>query len=100
MPLLYLMVVSQGLLGYAMTSVMAPIAAEIFEGPHYASIFGVFTVALIGGGAVWVAFERLYRDGLAYRTEALVNWCPGCRTSVSDLEVIPTPETGTLWSVR
>ena len=50
--------------------------------------------------AVRVAFERLYRDGLAYRTEALVNWCPGCRTSVSDLEVIPTPETGTLWSVR
>ena len=50
--------------------------------------------------AVRVAFERLYRDGLAYRTEALVNWCPGCRTSVSDLEVIPTPETGTLWTVR
>ena len=50
--------------------------------------------------AVRVAFERLYRDGLAYRTEALVNWCPGCRTSVSDLEVIATPETGTLWSVR
>ena len=50
--------------------------------------------------AVRVAFERLYRDGLAYRTEALVNWCPGCRTSVSDLEVVPTPETGTLWSVR
>ena len=50
--------------------------------------------------AVRVAFDRLYRDGLAYRTEALVNWCPGCRTSVSDLEVIPTPETGTLWLVR
>jgi valyl-tRNA synthetase len=50
--------------------------------------------------AVRVAFERLYRDGLAYRTEALVNWCPGCRTSVSDLETIPTPETGTLWFVR
>src|SRR6185503_10205903 len=31
---------------------------------------------------------------------ALVNWCPGCRTSVSDLEVIATPEQGTLWSVR
>ena len=27
--------------------------------------------------AVRVAFERLYRDGLAYRTEALINWCPG-----------------------
>jgi valyl-tRNA synthetase len=50
--------------------------------------------------AVRVAFERLYRDGLAYRTEALINWCPGCRTSVSDLEVIPTPETGTLWDIR
>ena len=50
--------------------------------------------------SVRVAFERLYRAGLAYRTEALINWCPGCRTSVSDLEVVPTPETGTLWSVR
>ena len=50
--------------------------------------------------AVRVAFDRLYRDGLAYRTEALVNWCPGCLTSVSDLEVIARPETGTLWSVR
>ncbi len=50
--------------------------------------------------AVRVAFERLYRADLAYRTEALVNWCPGCLTSVSDLEVISTPEAGTLWSVR
>ncbi|HET9344784.1 MAG TPA: valine--tRNA ligase [Candidatus Limnocylindrales bacterium] len=50
--------------------------------------------------AVRIAFARLYRDGLAYRTEALVNWCPGCRTSVSDLEVKPTPETGTLWTIR
>ena len=50
--------------------------------------------------SVRVAFERLYQADLAYRTEALVNWCPGCRTSVSDLEVVSTPETGTLWSVR
>ncbi len=59
-----------------------------------------FTMEEMSSRAVRVAFTRLYRDGLAYRTEALVNWCPGCRTSVSDLEVIPTPETGTLWSVR
>jgi valyl-tRNA synthetase len=59
-----------------------------------------FTMDEVSVRAVRVAFERLYRDGLAYRTEALVNWCPGCRTSVSDLEVIPTPETGTLWRVR
>ena len=50
--------------------------------------------------AVREAFTRLYRDGLAYRTEALINWCPGCLTSVCDLEVIPTPETGTLWTIR
>jgi len=49
--LLYLMVVAQGFLGYALTSVMGPIVAEIFEGPHYGSIFGTITVALIGGGA-------------------------------------------------
>ncbi len=59
-----------------------------------------FTMDEGSAKAVRTAFERLYRDGHAYRTEALVNWCPGCRTSVSDLEVIPTPETGTLWSVR
>ena len=59
-----------------------------------------FTMDDVSAKAVRVAFERLYRAGLAYRTEALVNWCPGCLTSVSDLEVIATPETGTLWSVR
>ncbi len=55
--LLYLMVISQGFLGYAMTSVMGPIVAEIFEGPHYGAIFGAMTVALIGGGAAgpWMA---------------------------------------------
>ena len=33
--------------------------------------------------AVRESFTRLYREGLAYRAEALINWCPGCRTSVS-----------------
>jgi valyl-tRNA synthetase len=59
-----------------------------------------FTMDDHSAKAVRHAFERLYRSGLAYRTEALVNWCPGCRTSVSDLEVVPTPESGTLWTVR
>jgi valyl-tRNA synthetase len=59
-----------------------------------------FTMDEGSARAVRVSFKRLYDDGLAYRTEALVNWCPGCRTSVSDLEVIPTPETGTLWTIR
>ncbi len=59
-----------------------------------------FTMDAVSARAVRVAFHRLYRDGLAYRTEALINWCPGCRTSVSDLEVIPKPEKGSLWTIR
>ncbi len=59
-----------------------------------------FTMDEGSARAVRVSFARLYRDGLAYRAEALINWCPGCRTSVSDLEVIPTEETGTLWTIR
>ena len=55
--LLYFMVFAQGFLGYALTSVMGPIVAEIFEGPHYGSIFGTITIALIGGGGAgpWMA---------------------------------------------
>lgn len=49
--LLWVMLISQGTLGYALTSVMGPIVAEIFEGPHFGSIFGTMTIALIGGGA-------------------------------------------------
>ena len=59
-----------------------------------------FTMDEVSARAVREAFLRLYRKGLAYRAEALVNWCPGCRTSVSDLEVVPTPETGTIWRLR
>jgi MFS family permease len=55
--LLYSMVFAQGFFGYALTSVMGPIVAEIFEGPHYGSIFGTITIGLIGGGAAgpWLA---------------------------------------------
>jgi MFS family permease len=51
-PLLWIMVLSQGLLGYAIAAVMGPIVAEIFEGPRFGSIFSLLMVALIGGGAV------------------------------------------------
>ncbi|HEY7548937.1 MAG TPA: MFS transporter [Hyphomicrobiaceae bacterium] len=55
--LLCVMVFAQGFFGYALTSVMGPIVVEIFEGPHYGSIFGTITIALIGGGAAgpWIA---------------------------------------------
>ena len=52
LPLLYLMILAQGALGYALTALMGPIVAEIFEGPHYGAIFGLVTIALIVGGAV------------------------------------------------
>jgi len=79
--LLYVMVLSQGFLGYALTSVMGPIVAEIFEGPHYGSIFGTITVALIGGGAAgpWVA--GVIHDATGSYRLAFVLAIAGCITS-------------------
>ncbi len=37
--------------------------------------------------AVRTAFVRLYKKGLVYRGERMVNWCPRCQTALSDLEV-------------
>jgi MFS family permease len=54
--LLYAMVLAQGFLGYSSTAVLGPIVAEIFEGPHFGSIFGTIMVAAIMGGAAgpWI----------------------------------------------
>jgi MFS family permease len=54
--LLYLMVLSQGALGYGVTSVVGAIPAEIFQGRHYGTIFGTLSLASIIGGAAgpWV----------------------------------------------
>jgi len=54
--LLYLMVASQGMLGYGLTSVIGAIPAEIFQGRHYGTIFGTLMLASIAGGAAgpWV----------------------------------------------
>jgi MFS family permease len=49
--LLGAMVVSQGLLGYGLVSVIGAIPADIFEGPHYGTIFGSLMLAAIVGGA-------------------------------------------------
>jgi valyl-tRNA synthetase len=37
--------------------------------------------------AVRYVFVKLYEDGLIYRDLAMVNWCPNCRTAISDVEV-------------
>lgn len=50
--------------------------------------------------AVREVFVRLYEDGLIYRGEYLVNWCPRCTTAISDLEVEYKPVPGKLWYIR
>jgi valyl-tRNA synthetase len=59
-----------------------------------------FTMDEGSARAVRVAFKRLHDAGLVYRGEALVNWCPRCRTTISDLENVHREEMGTLWTVR
>ncbi len=49
--------------------------------------------------AVREVFVRLYEKGLVYRDRALINWCPRCKTALSD-EESPTKEVpGKLWSI-
>jgi valyl-tRNA synthetase len=50
--------------------------------------------------AVRTVFVRLYEEGLIYRGEYMVNWCPGCQTVISDLEVAHREEQGELWTLR
>ena len=54
--LVYLMVVTQGVMGYGLTSVMGAVVLEIFQGPHYGSIFGTLMLLALAGGAAgpWV----------------------------------------------
>jgi len=47
--------------------------------------------------AVREAFVQLYEKGLIYRGPRLINWSPGLKTAVSDLEVEYSEETGTLY---
>ena len=43
-------------------------------------------------------FKRLYDDGLIYRAERIINWCPRCLTALSDIEVEHTDDEGELVS--
>ncbi|MFQ5947065.1 MAG: MFS transporter [Anaerolineae bacterium] len=63
--LLYLMVASQGVLGYGLASVFGAIPAEIFQGRHYGTIFGTLNLGSGAGAAMgpWVAGALYDRTG-------------------------------------
>ena len=50
--------------------------------------------------AVQTVFKRLFDDGLIYRAERIINWCPRCHTALSDIEVDHSDEDGELVSIR
>ena len=50
--------------------------------------------------AVNEVFTRLYEKGLIYRGERMINWCPVCKTSISDAEVEYEEKDGCFWHIR
>ena len=50
--------------------------------------------------AVREAFVRLWEEGLLYRAERLINWCPRCKTALADIEVVHEEVEGHLWHIR
>ncbi|MDY0383556.1 valine--tRNA ligase [Trichlorobacter sp.] len=50
--------------------------------------------------AVRTVFVKLYQDGLIYRDNRLINWCPRCHTALSDIEVEHEEKKGHLWHIR
>lgn len=60
--LVYVMVISQGLLGYGVTSIMGAVVLEIFQGDHFGSIFGTLMLAALAGGAVGPLVTGLLHD--------------------------------------
>ncbi len=50
--------------------------------------------------AVREAFVRLWEEGLLYRAERLINWCPRCKTALADIEVVHEEADGHIWYIR
>ncbi len=50
--------------------------------------------------AVREVFVNLYNKGLIYRGERIINWCPHCKTSISDAEVNYEDQAGHFWHLR
>ena len=50
--------------------------------------------------AVNEVFEKYYNEGIIYRGERIINWCPSCKTSISDAEVEYEEKHGHFWHLR
>ncbi len=50
--------------------------------------------------AVREVFVRLYEEGLIYKDDYIINWCPRCRTALADLEVEHDPHEGYLYYIK
>ena len=50
--------------------------------------------------AVKEVFVKLYNKGLIYQGERIINWCPHCKTSISDAEVEYEEQAGHFWHLR
>ncbi len=50
--------------------------------------------------AVREVFVRLYEKGLIYRGNRMINWCPSCRSALSDAEVVYKDQASHLWHIR
>ena len=50
--------------------------------------------------AVREVFVNLYNKGLIYRGSRIINWCPHCRTALSDAEVEYSEEASNFWHIR
>ena len=50
--------------------------------------------------AVNEVFVRLFNEGLIYRGTYIINWCPKCQTTISDIEVEHNDHAGHLWYLR
>ncbi len=50
--------------------------------------------------AVKEVFVNLYNEGLIYRGERIINWCPHCLTSISDAEVEHEDQAGHFWHLK
>jgi valyl-tRNA synthetase len=50
--------------------------------------------------AVLTIFKKLFDQGLIYRAERIINWCPRCLTALSDIEVEHQDDAGEFVQVR